>query len=110
MTEILENLAGLIGARIGIPDGDGHFIVITGKLSGDGKKLNAPVKNNIELSFELVSCGRYQNALLDSHSEAGAVMVSSGMDVKPETLPRIEETASGFICRSEWRILWRNLL
>jgi hypothetical protein len=110
MIEILENLAGAIGARIGIPDGDGHFIVITGQTVGDGKKLSTPLKNNSELIFELISVGRAQNTLLESHTEAGAVIIASGTDAKPETLPRIEETATGFICRSEWRILWRNSL
>jgi hypothetical protein len=110
MTEILENLAAAIGARIGIPDGDGHFIVITGQTDGNGKKLSTPLKNNSELSFELISVGRFQNALLEAHTEAGAVIIASGTDSKPVTLPRIEDTATGFICRSDWRILWRNSL
>jgi hypothetical protein len=107
MIERLETLAGLINARIGVPDGDGHFILITGGDISD-KKLSGNGNNISEMAFEFISAGRYQNPLLSAHTEAGELMLGSNLDVKPVTLPHIMETAAGFICQSEWRMLWRN--
>jgi hypothetical protein len=116
MTEKLEMLALLTGARIGLPDGDGHFIVLSGEnnytqrglSNGNNNNGNSNANNTSELHFELVSIGRFQRELLESHTLAGDLILSAELDAKPETLPGIEETATGFICRSEWRILWRN--
>jgi hypothetical protein len=107
LPEIIEEIAKAADAKIGMPEGYGNFVIIEG---GDIGSLRLASKRPAcaELRFTLATTGKSQSDLLEKHIAAGDNILASIADTRADSLPGISSIPYGYICKSEWRVLWRN--